>query len=163
MSQCRFRPQIPIDFQPFISILESPERILSLLYTPPHSGCFYGEPHGSSPALFCRIQRLPSGRSRCAPYSRCIYFSISDFTGRCKTRPPGPMKVKAASLAGSCRSFTPPKTKGPPPFFCMEAVLFTSLPQPAVCLRPPVFRAAQRQVLPAERALSSGKNGCPWH
>ena len=47
--------------------------------------------------------------------------------------------------------------------FCMEAVLFTSLPQPAVCLRPPVFRAAQQQVLPAERALSSGKNGCPWH
>ena len=49
--------------------------------------------------------------------------------------PSGPMKVKAASLAGSCRSFTLPKTKGPPPFFAWKrSFLLHCLSQPFACV-----------------------------
>ncbi len=163
MSQCRFRPQIPIDFQPFISILESPERILSSLY-PPY--CIPAAFMASRTAALPRSFAVFNGFLRAGADARrtvgvfILVYRISQVDARHALRA---HESQSRQLGWRLSLVYAAQNKSTASVFCTEAVLFTSLPQPAVCLRPPVFRAAQRQVLPAERALSSGKNGCPWH
>ena len=77
--------------------------------------------------------------------------------------PSGPMKVKAASLAGVCRSFTLPKTKAPPPFFAWKrSFLLHCLSQPFACVLLCFVQRSSKVFLQNVRLYFTGYNLFCW-